>query len=130
MSDFCNVSRGFLTECISIRLFLQFPCLWHVKTKEYSDRKKKAAYETLITKMKEVEQNATKDTVGIRKINTIRGCVRKEYKKVQSSLKSGLLVFQALCFFNIKHATVINIRCFRDFILRITLRVVCVENDR
>lgn len=87
MSDLRSVSREFLTEFI--QLYQQFPCLWQVKSKEYSDRNKKnAAYEELVIKMKEVDKNATKETV-VKKINTIRGCFRKEHKKVQNSLKSG-----------------------------------------
>lgn len=87
MSDLRNMSREFLTEFIE--LYREHPCLWRVKSKEYSDRNKKnCAYEKLVEKLKEADENASKETV-IKKINTIRGCFRKEHKKVIASLKSG-----------------------------------------
>jgi hypothetical protein len=39
-------------------------------------------------KLREVDKNASKDTV-IKKINTLRGCFRKEHKKVVNSKRSG-----------------------------------------
>lgn len=42
----------------------------------------------MIAKLKQVDNSATKDTVK-KKIDSLRGCFRKELKKVNSSKKSG-----------------------------------------
>ncbi|XP_045462488.1 uncharacterized protein LOC123672444 isoform X1 [Harmonia axyridis] len=87
MSDLRCFSREFLYEFID--LYKQFPCLWQVKNRDYSDRhKKNAAYKKMIKKVREVDKKATREKV-IKKINTIRGCFRREHNKVLSSLKSG-----------------------------------------
>jgi hypothetical protein len=72
-----------------IEIYKTEPCLWHVKCKEYHDREKRsAAYDKLLSKLKELEPNATKDDV-IKKINTLRSNVRRERKKYDESVKSG-----------------------------------------
>jgi len=78
---------------ISLKEFIEIyksePCLWLKRSKEYHDRNKKAtAYVKLIDKLKELEPNATKDTV-VKKINSLRSNIRKEKKKYEESLKSG-----------------------------------------
>lgn len=68
MSDLRLVSRDFLTEFIE--LYRENQCLWKIKSKDYSNRQlKEAAYKLLINKLKEVDENATKDCV-TKKINS------------------------------------------------------------
>jgi hypothetical protein len=68
MADLRTVSREFLTEFI--HMYREYPCLWKVKSKEYSDRvKKNLAYEHLTTKLKENDPDANKEKV-IKKINS------------------------------------------------------------
>ncbi|KAK7025488.1 hypothetical protein SK128_017607 [Halocaridina rubra] len=72
-----------------IELYQKHYCLWKVKSIDYCDRKKKkAAYEILVNKLKEVDKDANRDAV-VRKINTLRSSFRKEYKKVQASKRAG-----------------------------------------
>ena len=60
MADLRTVSREFLTEFI--HMYREYPCLWKVKSKEYSDRvKKNLAYEHLTTKLKEIDPDANKE---------------------------------------------------------------------
>ncbi|CAG4992834.1 unnamed protein product [Colias eurytheme] len=71
-----------------IKLYKSLPALWKIKS-YYSDRNKKNdAYEQMIIKLKEVEPEATKDTVK-KKNNSMRTCFRKEMKKVKASTRSG-----------------------------------------
>lgn len=78
MSDLRLISRD-LTDFIS--LYRENPCLWKVKSKEYSDKQKKnAAYDILI---------ASKEGV-IKRINSLRTCFRKELKKYKASLHSSM----------------------------------------
>jgi len=79
--------KRWLTEFIEI--YKNEPCLWQHKSKEYHDRDLKlAAYKILEEKFKEVDPEATIDTVKS-KINTIRCTFRKELGKVKASQKSG-----------------------------------------
>jgi len=87
MADLRTVCREFITEFI--HMCLEYPCLWKVKSKEYSDTvKKNFAYEHLTTKLKEIDLYANKENV-VKKINSLRSCFRKEVKKVNDSKKSG-----------------------------------------
>ncbi|CAH2008826.1 unnamed protein product, partial [Acanthoscelides obtectus] len=66
-----------------------FPCLWQVKSAEYSDRNKKSqAYEIMIKKYKEIDEAANKGTV-TKKINSLRTVYKKERAKIMKSTKSG-----------------------------------------
>ena len=86
MADLRTVSREFLTEFI--HMYREYPCLWKVKSKEYSDRvKKNLTYEHLTTKLKEIDPDANKEKV-VKKINSLRSCFRKELKKVNDSKMS------------------------------------------
>lgn len=86
MSDHTE-DRLFWREFIEI--YKQHPCIWKVKSKEYSDRNmKNAAYETLVNKLKEKDENANRESV-VKKINNLRSSFRKEHKKITSSYKSG-----------------------------------------
>ncbi|KAF5295993.1 hypothetical protein FQA39_LY12765 [Lamprigera yunnana] len=65
------------------------PCLWRIKSREYHDRDvREAAYDRLITKLKEIEPDANKSSV-VKKINNFRSNVCKEKKKRDMSRKSG-----------------------------------------
>lgn len=73
-----------------IDIYKSEPCLWRVKCKDYHDRdKRSAAYGKLVNKLKELEPTATKDDV-VRKINTFRSNVRRERKKYDESVRSGV----------------------------------------
>lgn len=75
--------------CEFIELYKSFPCLWKVKSKEYSDRNAKSrAYETLVEKMKELDQDADRNSV-VKKINCLRTVYRKELRKVIDSERCG-----------------------------------------
>ncbi|XP_026819018.1 uncharacterized protein LOC113557652 [Rhopalosiphum maidis] len=79
--------RDFLREFIE--LYQSFPCLWLVKSKEYSDRNKKSlAYEEMVKKYKEFDSLADRNTV-VKKINALRTVYKKELSKINNSLKSG-----------------------------------------
>lgn len=79
--------REFLSEFIE--LYKSFPCLWLVKSKEYSDRNKKdLAYSELVKKFEEFDPSADRNTV-IKKINGLRTVYKKELAKVNNSEKSG-----------------------------------------
>lgn len=80
--------KEFMVEFIE--LYKSFPCLWKVKSKEYSDRNAKSqAYEILIEKMQTVDSIANRETV-VKKINSMRTTYRKELKKVLDSERSGV----------------------------------------
>ena len=87
MADLRTVSREFLTEFI--HMYREYPCLWKVKSKEYSVTvKKNLAYGQLTTKLKEIDPDANKEKV-TKKINSLRSCFRTELKKVNDSKTSG-----------------------------------------
>ena len=72
-----------------IELYKEQPCLWKVKSIDYSDKgKRNAAYDILIEKLQEKDATATRDCVA-KKINNLRSCFRKEIKKIDVSMKSG-----------------------------------------
>jgi len=79
--------RRFWSEFIEI--YREYPCLWKIKSKEYSDKvKRNVAYDLLVEKLKEKDGAATRELV-TKKINNMRSSFRKEFKKVLSSMKSG-----------------------------------------
>lgn len=81
------MNKTFLVEFIEE--YKKFPCLWRIKSEEYRDRNQKnKAYEHLLNKMKEVEAGATIQMVK-NKIDSMRGCFRKELKKIKDSQRSG-----------------------------------------
>lgn len=81
------INKNFLIEFIE--MYRQFPCLWRIKSLEYRDRdKKNKAYEVLLKKYKEIDINATRQTIK-NKIDSLRGAFRKELKKVKDSQRSG-----------------------------------------
>jgi hypothetical protein len=87
MTDLRQYTKKFIVEFI--HLYKSHPTLWQIKNKDYRDKTKKAAaYEILIKKCREVEPDCDKDTV-VKKINSLRTCYRKEFKKVQRSITAG-----------------------------------------
>lgn len=85
--DIRHWSHDFFCEFLD--LYRSFPCLWQIKSKEYSDRNKKAqAYAALIEKCKELDPQANKDFV-TKKINSFRTVYRKECAKIKASMRSG-----------------------------------------
>ena len=72
-----------------IEIYKSEPCLWKVKSDDYHNRdKRNAAYKKLIEKLQEIQPEANLDMVK-KKINNMRSNVRKEQKKIDSSMKSG-----------------------------------------
>lgn len=62
MADLRQCSRQILTEFIA--LYENFPCIWRVRSKKYSDRdKKRQAYESLVEKFKEIDATANREAV-------------------------------------------------------------------
>jgi hypothetical protein len=97
-SDFnCNAmeesqdSRTYSCEFM-IEFIDFYKILPKVKRKSYSDRNlKNAAYEKLISKLREVEPNADRETA-VKKINNIRSSYRRELKKLKSPCTQELEV--------------------------------------
>lgn len=85
--SFSREDKIFWEEFIDI--YREHPCIWKVKSSDYSDRNKKAAaYDVLVRKLKEKDESARRDTV-TKKINNLLSAFRKEHKKVISSQRSG-----------------------------------------
>uniref|UniRef100_A0A182RXR4 MADF domain-containing protein n=1 Tax=Anopheles funestus TaxID=62324 RepID=A0A182RXR4_ANOFN len=85
MQRYENAEPKFVKEFIE--LYKSFPCLWHQQSKQYEHEKQKA-YEALVQKYREVDPQATKETVE-RKINTLRTSYRKQLRRLQRSSKAG-----------------------------------------
>ncbi|XP_077105048.1 uncharacterized protein LOC143759239 [Ranitomeya variabilis] len=74
-----------------LEIYQSFPCLWKIKSPEYSNReKRKAGYSKLIElyNLHAPEEQAT-ETVVKKKIQALRTVWRKELNKVLKSSKSG-----------------------------------------
>ncbi|XP_068087936.1 uncharacterized protein [Hyperolius riggenbachi] len=81
------MNPDFLIEFIE--LYRSFPCLWKLKSSEYSNRQKKAeAYEKLLALCMSVCPTATIELVK-NKIANLRTVFKKELKKVEASILSG-----------------------------------------
>ncbi|XP_073440110.1 uncharacterized protein [Dendrobates tinctorius] len=78
-----------------IRLFIEMyrslPCLWKVKSPDYSNKyKKKVAYEKLVNLYQENHPSETVDEAVIKKkIQALRTVFKKELNKVEKSTRSG-----------------------------------------
>lgn len=78
-----DIMREFLST------YQKHPCLWKIKSKEYVDRnKREEAYQLLVEILKQINPDADVDVVK-RKLNSMRSCFRKEFKKVQDLKKTG-----------------------------------------
>ncbi|KAJ8937932.1 hypothetical protein NQ318_005539 [Aromia moschata] len=82
------MSREFIEGFISV--YRENPCLWQIKCKEYTNENLKArAYDNLVTYCKSNGySNVNRDFV-MKKIENLRGCFRKEMRKVESSKTTG-----------------------------------------
>ncbi|XP_039969040.1 uncharacterized protein LOC120780872 [Bactrocera tryoni] len=70
-------------------IYRSYPEVWKVKSEEYKNKiKKNAAYEALLKKYKEIDPKANLESLKY-KINSLRGCYRRELKKIKRSEKSG-----------------------------------------
>ncbi|CAJ0940110.1 unnamed protein product [Ranitomeya imitator] len=74
-----------------IDMYHSLPCLWKIKSADYSNRyKKKAAYEKLVALYKQHHPTETVDENIVRKnIQALRTVYKKEINKVEKSMKSG-----------------------------------------
>ncbi|CAJ0957761.1 unnamed protein product [Ranitomeya imitator] len=74
-----------------IDMYRSLPCLWKIKSADYSNRyKKKAVYEKLVALYKEHHPTETVDENIVRKkIQALRTVYKKEINKVEKSMKSG-----------------------------------------
>ncbi|CAJ0967363.1 unnamed protein product [Ranitomeya imitator] len=74
-----------------IDMYRSLPCLWKIKSVDYSNRyKKKAAYEKLVALYKQHHPTETVDENIVRKkIQALRTVYKKEVNKVEKSMKSG-----------------------------------------
>jgi Alcohol dehydrogenase transcription factor Myb/SANT-like len=78
-----KLPRPFLVEFIAI--YKAHECLWKPKSADYYNRKvKRAAWQKLIEKYREIEPNPNKMTIRS-KIATLRTSFRREYLRVQKS---------------------------------------------
>ncbi|XP_014274672.1 uncharacterized protein [Halyomorpha halys] len=86
--SFTSKNKVFWREFFN--MYRNLPELWKVKSEVYRNRNMKdAAYDKLVAKMKEIDQNADRALVRS-KINAIRTCYRRELKKIYDSVKSGV----------------------------------------
>uniref|UniRef100_A0A182W0U3 MADF domain-containing protein n=1 Tax=Anopheles minimus TaxID=112268 RepID=A0A182W0U3_9DIPT len=85
MQRYENCKPKFVKEFIE--LYKSFPCLWHQQSKQYEHQKQKA-YAALVQKYREVDPQASKETVK-RKINALRTGYRKQLKRLNRPSKAG-----------------------------------------
>lgn len=80
-------NKEFMSEFIE--LYRCHPSLWKIGSKDYTNRNLKSkAYEEMVELCKKIYDKADKNFV-TKKIQAIRGCFRKESKKVEQSKRSG-----------------------------------------
>ncbi|XP_077119037.1 uncharacterized protein LOC143775084 [Ranitomeya variabilis] len=74
-----------------IDMYRSLPCLWKIKSADYSNRNmKRAAYEKLVALHKEHKPTESVDeTIVRKKIQALRTVYKKELNKVEKSKKSG-----------------------------------------
>ncbi|KAF5299128.1 hypothetical protein FQR65_LT09486 [Abscondita terminalis] len=78
----------FLTEFITV--YKSFPCLWKIKSKEYSDKNlKQKGYEALVNVCRTYDEAADVQVVK-KKISCLRAAFRREFKKQQGIKHSGV----------------------------------------
>ncbi|CAJ0968718.1 unnamed protein product [Ranitomeya imitator] len=80
-------------DCVRalIEMYRSLPCLWKIKSKDYSNRyMKREAYEKLVAVYREYHPTETVDENIVRKkIQALRTVFKKEVNKVENSKKSG-----------------------------------------
>ncbi|CAJ0967372.1 unnamed protein product [Ranitomeya imitator] len=80
-------------DCVRalIEMYRSLPCLWKIKSKDYSNRyMKREAYEKLVAVYREFHPTETVDENIVRKkIQALRTVFKKEVNKVENSKKSG-----------------------------------------
>lgn len=87
MADSRYWSKEVMTNFIEI--YKCHPCLWKIKSREYTNRNlKNAAYDKLVEFCKNFNPDANRDYV-VKKIQNFRGSFRKEMKKMEDSKRSG-----------------------------------------
>ncbi|KAI4459756.1 hypothetical protein MML48_6g00005452 [Holotrichia oblita] len=87
MTDSRNWSKEVVTHFIE--MYKSFPCLWKIKSRDYTNRNlKNAAYDKLVEFCKTINPEANRDFV-VKKIQSFRGSFRKEIKRVEDSKRSG-----------------------------------------
>lgn len=75
--------------CEFIEAFRQYPCLWKVQSDEYRDRMKRdEALNNLLLLTQETIPTADLKFLKDR-IENLKQCFRREYRKVKNSMKSG-----------------------------------------
>jgi hypothetical protein len=80
-------NKQFWTEFIE--LYKSLPAVWKVKSELYKNRNLKSeGYEAMVTKLKEIDSNANRETVK-KRINGLRTNYRRELNKIKESKKSG-----------------------------------------
>ncbi|KAK5648065.1 hypothetical protein RI129_002957 [Pyrocoelia pectoralis] len=87
MADSRYWSKEVVTNFIEI--YKNHPCLWKIKSKDYTNRNlKNAAYNELVDFCKTINPEANRDYV-VKKIQSFRGSFRKELRKMEDSKRSG-----------------------------------------
>lgn len=87
MGDARFLDRDFVTDFIA--LYKSLPCLWKIKSKEYTNRNlKNEAHNKLVDFCKSINPAANREFV-IKRIQSFRGSFRKELRKVAASKRSG-----------------------------------------
>ncbi|XP_059052905.1 uncharacterized protein LOC131847358 [Achroia grisella] len=130
--------REFIIDCI--HLYRDLPALWNTKSQIYHDRsKKRAAYDLLLTKYKELYPDSTKEDVK-RKFNILRTNYRKELKRYNESKNFGntntnyipsLWYFEEMSFLNDQDVSLDAIAAdTRVFKVNSEVEGTCSENSR
>ncbi|CAH1956038.1 unnamed protein product [Acanthoscelides obtectus] len=87
MADTRYWSKEVVSEFIEI--YKSYPCLWKIKSREYTNRNlKNAVYDKLVEFCTKLHPEANRDYV-VKKIQSFRGSFRKELKKIEESKRSG-----------------------------------------
>ena len=87
MTDDLKWSNKAITGLLT--LYRAMPSLWKIKSNDYQNRNlRKECYDKLITYCKTMFPNADREFVS-RKLQSLRGTFRKEFRKVAASTRSG-----------------------------------------
>ncbi|KAF6211714.1 hypothetical protein GE061_012228 [Apolygus lucorum] len=84
------IPKHHLSPIVNCTKLKSEPCPWQVKNKYYHDwNKREAAYTKLVSKLREIKPDATRDTV-VKRLNNMRSAMRKEKKKSRFVQKSDI----------------------------------------